>query len=144
MRLSPVRFRPSASLPEGSRKRAFGLPQKEKMQPIKPKWMNAGLVLVCERCYKERIPEEDPDKAEEIGDFNLRNWLKKRLKEDGHWGKVRAVSTSCMDVCARRLVTVTIDPKTENKPAEAFVVDPVADKEELYATIVDRLVDKPG
>lgn len=109
------------------------------MQPIKPKWMNSGLVLVCERCYKERIPEEDPDKAAEIGDFHLRNWLKKRLKEDGHWGKVRAINTSCMDVCARRRVTVVIDPQVEGESADAFVVDPVADRDELYARIVQRL-----
>lgn len=109
------------------------------MQPVNPKWTKSGLVLVCERCFKERIPDEDPDKAAEIGDFHLRNWLKKRLKEDGHWGKVRAVSTSCMDVCARRLVTVVIDPQTEGTEAEAFVVDPIADREELYKAIVDRL-----
>jgi hypothetical protein len=109
------------------------------VQPIKPKWMNSGLVLVCERCYKERIPEEDPDKAAEIGDFHLRDWLKKRLKEDGYWGKVRAISTSCMDVCARRRVTVIIDPQVDGRGAEAFVVDPVADKETLYAIIVKRL-----
>jgi predicted metal-binding protein len=114
------------------------------MQPIKPKWMNSGLVLVCERCYKERIPEEDPDKAAEIGDFKLRDWLKKRLKEDGHWGKVRAISTSCMDVCARRRVTVVIDPKTDEKATEAFVIDPVTDREAFYTTVVDRLVTDEG
>ncbi len=109
------------------------------MQPVNPKWMKSGLVLVCERCFKERIPDEDPDKAAEIGDFHLRDWLKKRLKEDGHWGKVRAVSTSCMDVCARRRVTVVIDPQTEGKDAEAVIVDPIADRDELYKTIVERL-----
>ncbi len=114
------------------------------MQPIKPKWMNSGLVLVCERCYKERIPEEDPEKAAEIGDFRLRDWLKARLKEDGHWGKVRAISTSCMDVCARRRVTVVIDPQMDGKSSEAFVIDPVVDRETLYATIVDRLVTDQG
>jgi predicted metal-binding protein len=101
--------------------------------------MDSGLVLVCERCFKERIPEEDPDKAAEIGDFHLRNWLKKRLKEDGHWGKVRAISTSCMDVCARRRVTVVIDPQVDGKEPEAFVVDPIADRDELYKIIVERL-----
>lgn len=111
------------------------------MQPIKPKWMNSGLVLVCERCFKERIPEEDPDKAAEIGDFHLRDWLKTRLKQDGHWGKVRAVSTSCMDVCARRRVTVVLDPQIDGKTAQAFVVDPLADREALYELIVDRLGD---
>ncbi len=109
------------------------------MQPIKPKWSDSGLVLVCERCTKERIPEEDPDKSAEIGDFHLRNWLKDRLKADGLWGKIRAVNTSCMDVCARRNVTVVIDPKTEGQEAQAFIVDPVADKELLYQEIVSRL-----
>lgn len=101
--------------------------------------MNAGLVLVCERCFKERIPEEDPEKAAEIGDFHLRDWLKKRLKEDGHWGKVRAINTSCMDVCARGRVTVVIDPQAEGKEAQAFIVDPLAEREDLYRLIVERL-----
>jgi predicted metal-binding protein len=114
------------------------------MQPIRPKWLDSGLVLVCERCYKERIPEEDPDQASQIGDFNLRDWLKQRLKSDGHWGKVRAISTSCMDVCARRRVTVVIDPQTTGKATEAFVVDPVPDREALYETIVNRLVTDRG
>ncbi len=109
------------------------------MQQIKPKWSDAGLVLVCERCTKERIPEEDPDKAAEIGDFHLRNWLKNRLKAEGLWGKIRAINTSCMDVCARRNVTVVIDPKLEGQEAQAFIVDPLADREALYAEIVKRL-----
>lgn len=101
--------------------------------------MNSGLVLVCERCYKERIPDEDPDKAAEIGDFNLRDWLKKRLKAEGHWGKIRAISTSCMDVCARQRVTVVINPQIDGEPAEAFVLDPIVDREAFYAKIVQRL-----
>lgn len=106
--------------------------------------MGSGLVLVCERCTKERIPEEDPDKAAQIGDFHLRDWLKTRLKEDGYWGRVRAISTSCMDVCARQRVTVVIDPQTDGKATEAFVVDPLTDRDVLYATIVNRLVVEQG
>jgi len=109
------------------------------MQQIKPKWSQGGLVLVCERCAKERIPEEDPDKAAEIGDFHLRDWLKSRLKEDGRWGPIRAINTSCMGVCARRHVTVVIDPKSEDENAEVFIVDPLADREEIYRRIVARL-----
>lgn len=104
--------------------------------------MKSGIVLVCERCFKERIPEEDPDAAAEIGDFNLRDWLKRRLKEDGHWGKVRAISTSCMDVCARRLVTVLIDPQIEGRQAQSFAVDPIADREDLYRAVVERLASQ--
>lgn len=109
------------------------------MQPVKPKWQKSGVVLVCERCYKERIPEEDPDKAAEIGDFNLRDWLKSELKESGEWGPIRVVSTSCMDVCARRQVTVAIDPQTGDEHAQVFVVDVPAEKEQLKDEIVKRL-----
>lgn len=107
------------------------------MQEVNPKWKQRGLVLVCERCFKERIPEEDPEIAAKIGDFHLRNWLKERLKGDGRWGAIRAISTSCMDVCARGRVTVCIEPQ-HGEPT-VVVVDPVADREELYRFIVDKL-----
>ena len=108
------------------------------MQPVKPKWLNSGLVLVCERCFKERIPEESPDVAERIGDFNLRNWLKSELKEHGEWGPIRVISTSCMDVCAKDKVTVCLDPKNGDA-AEVMVVDPLDEKQALYDTIVERM-----
>jgi predicted metal-binding protein len=106
------------------------------MQPVSPKWLGKGLVLVCERCTKERIPEEDPEIAERIGDFHLRDWLKTKLKEDGRWGPIRAISTSCMDVCARGRVTVAIVP--EQGETEVLVVDPLADKDEFYGKIVKK------
>ncbi|GAC1388957.1 MAG: hypothetical protein NVSMB31_04030 [Vulcanimicrobiaceae bacterium] len=109
------------------------------MQPVKTKWQKSGLVLVCERCTKERIPEEDPEKAAQIGDFHLRDWLKKRLKEEGHWGKIRAISTSCLDVCARRSVTVAIDPQIAGREAAIFVLDPIADRDALLHMIIERL-----
>ena len=105
------------------------------MQEVKPKWLGSGLVLVCERCAKERIPEEDPDIAARIGDFHLRDWLKSRLKEDGAWGPIRAINTSCMDVCARGRVTVAIEP--QDGETHIFVVDPIADRDELYAKILE-------
>lgn len=111
------------------------------MQPVQPKWLRSGLVLVCERCFKERIPEEDPDVAERIGDFNLRNWLKERLKANGRWGAIRAISTSCMDVCARARVTVCIEP--QHGETLVMVVDPIADREELYREIVKALSAAP-
>src|SRR5579871_2413810 len=107
---------------------------KVSMQEVKPKWLRSGLVLVCERCFKERIPEEDPEVAERIGDFHLRNWLKERLKADGRWGPIRAISTSCMDVCARGRITVCIEPR--NGETSVIVVDPTADREEIYRRIV--------
>lgn len=104
------------------------------MQDVKPKWLAKGLVLVCERCFKERIPDEDPEVAASIGDFHLREWLKAKLKEDGLWGPIRAISTSCMDVCARGRVTVSI--QSQDDVAQVFVVDPLADRDALYERIV--------
>ncbi len=106
------------------------------MQQVNPKWMQSGLVLVCERCTNERIPEEDPEIAAQIGDFHLRNWLKERLKADGYWGAIRAISTSCMDVCARGRVTVCMQP--QRGEMTVLVVDPLADREALYRAIVER------
>jgi len=108
------------------------------MKPAFPNWQKCGLILVCERCTKERIPEEDPDEAAKIADFHLRDWLKAKLKEDGLWGKVRAINTSCMDVCPRRAVTVVLDSQTEGVATECFVVDPVNERDQLYAEIVKR------
>jgi predicted metal-binding protein len=107
------------------------------VQNVNPKWLRGGLVLVCERCFKERIPEEDPEVAERIGDFHLRNWLKERLKEDGRWGPIRAISTSCMDVCARGRVTVCFEPHA-GAPT-VLVVDPLRDRDELYRAVVEKL-----
>lgn len=107
------------------------------MQKVSPKWARGGLVLVCERCFKERIPEEDPKTAERIGAFHLRNWLKERLKQDGQWGPIRAVSTSCLDVCARELVTVSIEPRDGERLV--MVLDPLAEREELYRVILEKL-----
>ncbi len=107
------------------------------MQKVNPTWFQSGLVLVCERCSKERIPDEDPEIAAQIGDFHLRNWLKERLKEDGHWGAIRAISTSCMDVCARGRVTICIEPQAGE--TTVMVVDPIAEREALYRTIIERL-----
>jgi predicted metal-binding protein len=109
----------------------------KQMQRVHPKWLQSGLVLVCERCSKERIPEEDPEIAAQIGDFHLRNWLKERLKADGRWGAIRAISASCMDVCARGRVTVCIEPQVG--ATTVLVVDPIAEREALYEAIVELL-----
>lgn len=105
------------------------------MQEVRPKWARRGLVLVCERCFTERIPEEDPEIAARIGDFHLRNWLKDRLKAEGRWGEIRAINTSCMDVCARGRVTVAIEERDGERTV--MVVDPLAEREEVYRRVTE-------
>jgi hypothetical protein len=111
------------------------------MQPVKPKWLESGLVLVCERCFKERIPEETPDVAARIGDFNVRDWLKAELKANGEWGPIRVISTTCMDVCAIGKVTVCLDPKNGD-PARIYAIDPVEERTNLYQLIVESMGQK--
>jgi hypothetical protein len=108
------------------------------MQEVNPRWLESGLVLVCERCFKERIPEETPEIAEQIGDFNLRDWLKAELKEHGEWGPIRVISTTCMDVCAIGKVTVCLDPKNGDAP-RIFTVNPTEERANLYDVIVDSM-----
>src|ERR1700758_3691671 len=67
---------------------------------VNPAWRRqGGLALVCEKCLNVRFPEDYPEHA---GDerLRLREWLKDRLKADGHWGAIRATGTTCLDVCA--------------------------------------------
>jgi hypothetical protein len=111
------------------------------MQSVNPKWLASGLVLVCERCSKERIPEETPDVAARLGDFSLRDWLKSELKAHDEWGPIRVVSTGCLDVCAKGRVTVCLDPMT-GEDAQVMVVDPLEERATLYRTIVERLGKK--
>lgn len=113
------------------------------VQQVQPKWLGAGLVLVCERCSRERIPQESPEIAARLGDFQLRDWLKAKLKADGRWGAIRAVSTSCLDVCAKGRVTVCLDPQIPGVAPEVLILDPLQDRDALYARILERLTARP-
>ena len=65
------------------------------MKSISPRWKQC-VVLVC--------AQTRPDGAKKPscghhGASELRAWLKTRLREEGVWGRVRVVTTSCLDVC---------------------------------------------
>jgi len=106
---------------------------------VKPMWRRAGgLALVCEKCLNVRFPEDFPEHA---GDerLKLREWLKDRLKAEGHWGAVRATGTTCLDVCAVGRVTILIDPIGKGGEQQCLVFDPLEDRELIYQTIVHAL-----
>jgi hypothetical protein len=106
---------------------------------VKPTWRReGGLALVCEKCLDVRFPEDFPEHA---GDerLHLRGWLKDRLKAEGHWGPVRAVGTSCLDVCAKGRVTVLIDPIGRGGQQRCLVFDALEGREAVYETIVREL-----
>ena len=108
---------------------------------VNPSWRrHGGLAFVCSKCCDVRFAEDFPESA---GDerLHLREWLKDRLKADGHWGAVRASGSTCLDVCAKGRVTVLLDPVGRGGQQRCVVVDPLDDaaREELYATIVREL-----
>ncbi len=108
------------------------------MQEVTPPWLRSGVVLVCDKCSRTRIPEESPEIAARLGDFDLRAWLKSELKAHGAWGPIRVVSASCLDICAKGRVTVVIAPAGGAAP-ETFVVDPLDERQAVYDAIVARL-----
>jgi hypothetical protein len=106
---------------------------------VKPVWSRSGgLALVCDKCLNVRFPEDFPEHA---GDerLKLREWLKDRLKAEGHWGAVRATGTTCLDVCAVGRVTILIDPVGKGGEQQCLVFDPLEDRELIYQTIVRAL-----
>jgi hypothetical protein len=117
-------------------RRSFEVP--DEMKPVEPRWRESGAVLVCEKCYKTRIPEEIPELAERIGDFKLREWLKARCKEAGFGKRVRVIGTTCQDICGAG-VTVTILPAGSGGPMETFEIDPLEDREAILQRIIEKL-----
>ncbi len=109
------------------------------MKSVEPRWRESGAVLVCEKCYRTRIPEEMPELAERIGDFKLREWLKARCKDAGFGKRVRVIGTSCQDICGIG-VTVTILPIGSAGTMETFAVDPLEDREAIFQRIKEALM----
>jgi hypothetical protein len=102
-------------------------------------WERGGIAVLCEKCTAVRFPEDFPEHA---GDERLRlkEWLKARLKDDGRWGPIRVVTSSCLDICARGGVTVLLDPLgTGSGNPQVLIVDPLEGREDLYARIVAEL-----
>ena len=109
------------------------------MKSVTPKWEELGAVLVCERCYRERIPDETPEIAERIGEFALREWLKERCREAGYGKRVRVMGTTCQDICEIARVTVTILPTGGGGERETFAIDPLEDREAIFQRIAEKL-----
>ena len=72
------------------------------MESIEPP-VSKALVLVCEKCGKrlDKNADENPSRK-------LVSRLKKMAKKSLERGEVRAVATSCMDICPDGQVSVAI------------------------------------
>lgn len=96
------------------------------MKQEKTPWSEA-LVVICTKCHKSISPkllQEEGNAAE-----NLKGFLKKAFKDTGDLGKIRIVTSSCLDVCEddfQALSYLGSDGKTET-----FILNPETDRQEV-------------
>lgn len=75
------------------------------------------LVLICEKCGKKIDSDDNPALA-------IRGELKNALKKSGEWGKVRVMSTSCLDVCPEKKIAVAFTGDKPGSATEAVTIEP--------------------
>ena len=110
----------------------------------KAQWQSGGLAVVCEKCLNERFIEDFPEHTGDPRLDDMKGYLKRRLKSDGHAGPIRIVMSSCLDICARGGLTALLDPLGDPaKKARCIVVDALEGRDALYDAIVSEL-SPPG
>ncbi|MNT23405.1 hypothetical protein D3C72_1588230 [compost metagenome] len=90
-----------------------------------------GILLVCTKCSKS-ISGSLLKEEGNAGD-NLKMALKKQFKDEGLGGKIRVVTSSCLDVCIDDFQAVTWSP-VEGE-TETFIMHPEKEREELIQYI---------
>lgn len=106
------------------------------MRGVNPSW-KAGVVLVCSN---ERAPDADKASCGHDRATDLRGWLKDRIKAEGLKGQVLSSRTTCLGICSKLGVTVDIVPAPGRGTRRMLIVDPVADREALWAQIKACLI----
>lgn len=96
-----------------------------------------GIVLICTKCQKSissKLLEQSGDVAD-----NLKMFLKKSLKESGDGGKVRVVTSSCLDVCIDDTQAVTF--ASTHGETETFAIHPEKDREKFLKYLQEKVED---
>lgn len=96
-----------------------------------------GIVLICTKCQKSissKLLEQSGDVAD-----NLKMFLKKSLKESGDGGKVRVVTSSCLDVCIDDTQAVTF--ASTHGETETFAIHPEKDREKFLKYLHEKIED---
>jgi predicted metal-binding protein len=65
--------------------------------------VSEALILICEKCGKKLVADSEPNPARE-----LQLLLKEKIKTQGKKGQLRAVITSCMDLCPPGEIAICI------------------------------------
>jgi predicted metal-binding protein len=106
------------------------------MHSIDPPVSNA-LILVCEKCGKRLDSDSDKNPSRQLVS-RLKKLAKKRLGK----GEVRALATSCMDVCPDDQVTVAVVTLRGAASNTRFFTVGVDDMEETSNRILREVSDK--
>jgi hypothetical protein len=88
---------------------------------------SGGILMICTKCGKSisgSLLKESGNPAD-----NLKMVLKKQFKDEGLGGKVRVVTSSCLDICIDDYQAVTWAPV--NGKTESFIMHPEKEREEL-------------
>ena len=95
-------------------------------------------MFVCEKCSK-RVG------ADKHGGRHLAGALKRQLKSEFPKGDIRIAMTSCMDLCPKDAIAVTLQPVDPALPSMFWEVDAGEIQkggEELARAISDRVRDR--
>lgn len=94
-----------------------------------------GILMVCTKCSKAISPKSL--KEEGNAGENLKNYLKKALKDSGDLSKIRVVTSSCLDVCVDEYQAVSYAPV--HGETETYILHPEAEREKMLQHLRDKL-----
>jgi predicted metal-binding protein len=96
-----------------------------------------ALILVCEKCGKRLDSDADENPSR-----RLVSRLKKLAKKRFGRGEIRAVATSCMDVCPDDRVCVALITFRRNASSTRFFTVSVEDEEETSHQILREVASE--
>ena len=108
------------------------------MKSVQVKWAG-GLVAMCNHKRPDGAPKPS---CGHHGADELRAWLKARLREEGLWGRVRVATASCLDVCPKAGVIVSLPERGEE--SRVFLVDSESDREALLEKLRRLPLESPA
>lgn len=104
------------------------------MKEVESLW-SRGLVSVCTKCHQGI----DPSTLQQEGNAgeNLKNFLKARMRSEGHGGEVRVVTSSCLALCPEALQTVSLQGNSGETCL--YAVHPESEREQLFQSLIAKL-----
>lgn len=104
------------------------------MKQVQTPWSKA-LVSVCTKCH-HGIDIKTLQQEGNCGE-NLKNFLKARMRYEGHAGACRVVNSSCLGLCPEGEQAISI--QVHGEKGELLVCHPEKDREQLVINLVSKL-----